>query len=219
MRLPEPHEHFFSFSFVAALSAVLVFGPYFGAQTPAGAGDNSVQELHSQGRQTTLCRNTPAGSHFTTKESLSRSLINKTGPQVSGVAVTFRLPESGAAGVFGDGNRIAVAYTDSNGQAAVRNIQWGNTAGTLLLRITATKGIVHAGILMEQKLGAPASRAQPLGGPGNTAGPGDGIGARSRRFPGCRTAGLYPACFHGNARPASTAVRTSSSTGESEPTG
>ncbi len=146
----------FSRSLSSLLSAVLVFGPYLGAQTPAGAGDNSVQELHIRPADNTLSEY-PAGSIY--DKGIAVEITDQQNSPVSGVAVTFRLPESGATGVFGDGNRIAVAYTDSNGQAAVRNIQWGNTAGTLLLRITATKGIVHAGILMEQKLGAPASRA------------------------------------------------------------
>ncbi|MGA7415714.1 MAG: hypothetical protein WBW33_34895 [Bryobacteraceae bacterium] len=83
---------------------------------------------------------------------LAVEVTDEAGTPVSGVAVTFRLPEEGATGLFPDGNRSAVVYTTEQGQAAAPGIRWGGSAGTVSIRITAVKGAAHAGILAQQQL-------------------------------------------------------------------
>ncbi len=67
-------------------------------------------------------------------------------------AVVLRLPDSGATGLFPDGSHAAVAYTDAAGHANFTGIRWGNTPGSMPVRLTATKGSAHAGLLVEQSL-------------------------------------------------------------------
>ena len=74
------------------------------------------------------------------------------GARVSDAAVVFRLPDSSATGTFADGSHAAVAYTDATGIAHISDIQWSSTPGPVALRITATRGTAHAGILVEENL-------------------------------------------------------------------
>jgi hypothetical protein len=83
-----------------------------------------------------------------------------------GAAVAFRLPDSDPAGTFADGSHATVVYTDSNGRAQVSGIQWNRTAGIASVRITAAKGAAHAGLILEQAIGAsvavlPTAKAVP----------------------------------------------------------
>jgi len=103
-------------------------------------GDNTTQETGSlQGKK------------------LSVEVTDEDGTPVSGVAVTFRLPEEGASGLFPDGSRSAVVYTTEQGQAAAPGIRWGANPGTVSIRVTAVKGSAHAGILARQQLIAGAT--------------------------------------------------------------
>ncbi len=67
-------------------------------------------------------------------------------------AVALRLPDSGPTGVFPDGSHAAVAYTDTSGRAHFTGIRWSSAPGSMPLRLTATKGSAHAGLLIEQLL-------------------------------------------------------------------
>ncbi len=51
-------------------------------------------------------------------------VTDEAGMPVAGVAVTFRLPEEGATGLFPDGNRSAVVDTSTQGQAVAPD-RWG----------------------------------------------------------------------------------------------
>ncbi len=82
-------------------------------------------------------------------------VINENGAGVPEVAVAFRLPDSGSSGVFADGSHSAVAYTDNGGNAHVDGIQWNAIPGVAVVRITASKGNDHAGLLVEQTLLSP----------------------------------------------------------------
>ncbi len=81
-----------------------------------------------------------------------------SGAPVSDAAVVLHLPESGPSGTFGDGSRASVAYSDQSGLAHFSGIQWNDTAGSFSVRVTATKGTAHAGMLLEASLvsGTPA---------------------------------------------------------------
>ncbi|MFL6465016.1 MAG: hypothetical protein ACJ73N_11480 [Bryobacteraceae bacterium] len=77
------------------------------------------------------------------------------GAPVPEAAVAFRLPDSGSSGAFPDGSHSAVVYTDNTGNAHVDGIRWSETPGVAALRITASKGNEHAGLLVEQTLLTP----------------------------------------------------------------
>lgn len=78
----------------------------------------------------------------------SISVTDPSGAPVSDVAVAIRLPEDAASGFFPGGVRSAVAYTDVSGVAHFSQINWGATAGNVAARVTAAKGDLHAGALL-----------------------------------------------------------------------
>ena len=79
-------------------------------------------------------------------------VTDSTGAAVSDAAITFHLPDDGATGVFADGSRAATVTSDAAGQAHIGGVRWGVPSGTVVLRITASKGSSHAGIIAELKL-------------------------------------------------------------------
>jgi hypothetical protein len=137
----------------ALLSALLVFGPALEAQISVSATspDQSIHELHLRVVE-------GGGTEYKTGSLSDKSVVVAVTDQddspVPSVAVLFRLPDEGATGAFTDGTRVIIAYSDMQGLAAVRNIQWGSTPGPVVLRITATKGTAHAGILVPEMLTA-----------------------------------------------------------------
>lgn len=106
-----------------------------------------------------------------TKQVLTVEVTDATGAAVANAAVTCRLPDSGATGSFADGSHGAVAYTDVQGRASIDGIQWGREQGAVSIRLTATKGTEHTGILVETRLAdaapakaietAPVQKIQP----------------------------------------------------------
>lgn len=97
----------------------------------------------------------PANSR--SAKGITIQITDSHGAPVPEAAVAFRLPDSGASGTFPDGSHSAVVYTDSAGSAHVDGVQWNGTPGTAAVRITASKGNAHAGLLMEQNLVLPGS--------------------------------------------------------------
>jgi hypothetical protein len=79
-------------------------------------------------------------------------VTNAKGGPVSDAAVAFRLSDDGATGAFADGSHAAVIYTDAAGQARSPAVRWGATPGSASLRITAVKGPLHAGLLVDEIL-------------------------------------------------------------------
>jgi hypothetical protein len=77
-----------------------------------------------------------------------------SGAPVADAAVAIRLPDEGATGFFVNGEHSAVAYTDASGVARFPQINWGSTTGGLSIRVTAVKGEMHAGALIEQTVTA-----------------------------------------------------------------
>jgi hypothetical protein len=80
-------------------------------------------------------------------------------------AVALRLPSTDPTGVFSDGSHSTVAYTGKSGSACVTGMRWTASSGEVEVRVTATKGSSHAGILVIQPLGPPAPAELPVSAP------------------------------------------------------
>ncbi|HMF76307.1 MAG TPA: hypothetical protein VK604_11650 [Bryobacteraceae bacterium] len=113
------------------------------AQLPAPAAADSTSAF-----QLRLVESTKgAASAFTVE------VTDSQGRPVPDAAVAFRLPDAGPSGTFPGGEHAAVVYTDATGRARSPGIQWGATAGSVTLRITAAKAGLHAGLLVEETVG------------------------------------------------------------------
>jgi hypothetical protein len=113
------------------------------AQLPAPEPGASALHVLLRG-QTTAKANADAA------EGLVVEVTDDKGSGVPDAAVAFRLPDAGATGTFTDGSHAAVVYTDAAGQAHSPAIRWSATPGAANLRITAAKGALHAGLLLEE---------------------------------------------------------------------
>jgi hypothetical protein len=170
-----PYPSIFSIILIPAL----VMAPLW-AQTPitdvakTGAAPDVLQirVLDVESLQT--------GVHSGAKQSFGIEVTDAGGATVANAAVTCRLPDSGPTGTFGDGSHAAVAYTDGQGRASIDGIQWSEGAGAVTIRLTATKGTAHTGILLETNLTAapvktatvtPVAKVQQVIAPVNQAQP------------------------------------------------
>jgi len=79
-------------------------------------------------------------------------VTDEAGKPVPNASVSFRLPDSGASGVFSSGLRTEVVTTGADGRASVWGMQWNKTAGPVEIRITAVKEQARAGIVSTQYL-------------------------------------------------------------------
>jgi hypothetical protein len=93
-------------------------------------------------------------------DHLAVAVTDAAGQRVSDATVVLRLP-TGA--FFSNASESATAQTDANGVAEFQGIQWG-PGGTV--RLTASKGSAHAGLLIEKPpvSNAPAA-TQPVAAP------------------------------------------------------
>lgn len=132
------------------LTPLLVVGPLF-AQMPGslqvpGSPGGSLQLRVLEGDGATIAPGSRSNKGF------SVQVVDPSGTPASDAAVVFRLPDAPATGTFADGSHSAVAYTDVSGIAHVSGIQWSSTPGPVTIRVTATRGTVHAGTLIEENL-------------------------------------------------------------------
>ena len=114
------------------------------ADRAAGADQITIQVVDSDGPQSLV------GSR--SLKGLTVHVTDGNGSPVSDAAIAVRLPDSEPSGLFSDGSRSAVVYTDAAGSARINGIQWNTSPGVVPIRITATNGDRHAGILWEQTL-------------------------------------------------------------------
>ncbi len=124
------------------------------AQIPPAAPDLQLRLVGANNAQTA------GGKGFTIE------VTDVTGAGIPDAAIVFRLPDSVPTGTFPDGTHASVSYTDRTGRANIPNIQWSSTPGVVAIRVTATKGTAHAGILVEQTLTATAASSAPALEPG-----------------------------------------------------
>ena len=127
------------------LAVLLIWPPSLRAQLPAPATDQIELRIVSG-----------AGAEFQPgskqKQRLAVQVVSQDEHPLVGVAVTFRLPDNGASGLFADGQRSLVAFSNDEGEASVTGIQWNNTPGTVSIRVTAVKGTAHAGTLLSVEI-------------------------------------------------------------------
>lgn len=102
-------------------------------------------------------------SNTRTARGLGVQVVDGNGTPVGDAAVVFRFPEAGSSASFADGSHSAVAYTDGAGNAHVGNFQWNALPGSVSVRVTASKGTTHAGLLIEETLtgGVPSQASVP----------------------------------------------------------
>jgi hypothetical protein len=151
------------------LTPILIVGP-LSAQTstvlpalPSNAAPSQALQLRLvEGESTAV----PAGSRAVTGFLLE--VVDSSGAAVPDAAIALRLPDAEPTGTFGDGSHAAVAYTDRTGRANIAGIQWSATPGVVALRVTASRGTAHAGILIQQTL-APVSMGAVVPGVSQTA--------------------------------------------------
>src|SRR6185437_13303670 len=142
------------------LSGILAAGSCLEAQNITPPDSSDVQELHLRVVE-------GSGASRSSTQPLTVAVTDGRGAPVSNATVLFRLPSDAPTGIFSDGSRVAVIYTDLEGHASIKNIQWGASSGTAVVRVTASKGTTHAGLLVEQVLrpsrtsAAPAPPASP----------------------------------------------------------
>lgn len=142
----------------------LVISPIWAQSVPAASDPNS--QASSLGLRVVEEPKTP-GTPFLPPTRLTVQVQDENGRPVADAAVAFRLPDNALSGTFADGAHSAVAYTDASGVAHVDGIHWIASSGSVSVRITATKGNSHAGLLFEEKMSdsvvptaAPAARAE-----------------------------------------------------------
>lgn len=96
------------------------------------------------------------GAVYRTGSRAARGLTvlvtDEAGKPLEHAAVSFRLPEEGASGVFGSGLRTEIVTTGAEGRATVWGMQWNKTPGPVEIRITAIKDQARAGIISTQYL-------------------------------------------------------------------
>jgi hypothetical protein len=92
---------------------------------------------------------------------LAVQVTDDLGRPVAGAAVSFRLPEEGPGGLFGNRLRTEVIVSDANGRASVRNVLLNSTPGAFQIRITAAKEQARAGTLSRQFIEGGTAAAKP----------------------------------------------------------
>jgi hypothetical protein len=86
-------------------------------------------------------------------------VTDETGKPVEGAVVSFRLPEEGPSGTFNSGMKTEIVVTGPDGGAGVHGIKWNTLKGAFQTRVTAVKGELRAGTIVDQYLSdAPVAR-------------------------------------------------------------
>lgn len=100
----------------------------------------------------------PAGGRV--REPVAVLITDETGRPVEGAAVSFRLPEEGASGVFSNGLKTEVMRTGPDGRATVREIRWNRVSGPVRIRVAAVKDQARAGTVISQFVSLKAPRSE-----------------------------------------------------------
>ena len=88
------------------------------------------------------------GAGSLTQRAFAVRVTDETGRPIEGVAVSFRLPDEEATGLFRNGLRTEIAVTATDGRAAAWGVKWGSVVGSVKVRVTAAKDQARAGTLI-----------------------------------------------------------------------
>jgi hypothetical protein len=141
------------------LTPILILGP-LSAQTSAIPSAPPSDATISQALQLRIVEgeSTEGSAASRALQGFVIEVTGSNGAAVPDAAVTLRLPDAEPTGRFADGTHAAVTYTDQAGRAKIDGICWNAAPGMVAIRVTATKGTAHAGILIQQTL-APVGMA------------------------------------------------------------
>lgn len=151
-----------SFFQTPLISLVLVFtlmGQPIWAQAPVSVASDAADEGANLQLRVTNFEGDRIPVNSRSAKGITVQITDSQGVPAPEAAVAFRLPDSGASGVFPDGSHSAVVYTDSEGMARIEGIQWNGTPGAVAIRITASKGNAHTGLLLEETLVSPSANS------------------------------------------------------------
>ena len=91
-------------------------------------------------------------------------VLDELGRPVSGVSVSFQMPDDGPSGAFLNGGRADIVTTGADGRATVWGMRWNKSPGVVNVRVTAAKEGVRAGIVVPQRLDPAAAETSGTGG-------------------------------------------------------
>ena len=94
---------------------------------------------------------------------LSVQVVEDNGQPVSGVIVSFRMPDEGPSGTFANGLGSEIVTTGAEGRAVTSPIRWNRLAGPLQVRVTAVKDRVRAGTVIALELADAAAVRRQAG--------------------------------------------------------
>ena len=77
-------------------------------------------------------------------------VTDETGTPVKDALVSFRLPDDGVSGLFGNGLKTEILSTDNQGRAGLRNLRTGALAGQFQIKVTVASGEARAGAISTQ---------------------------------------------------------------------
>lgn len=100
-----------------------------------------------------------------TARALTLQVTDELGQPVAGVAVSFRLPEEGPTGAFGNGLRTHLETTGPDGRVSVWGVHWGPATGPVRIRVIASRDQARAGTVVSQFLaetGPPDAPDRPI---------------------------------------------------------
>ncbi|MEK7408832.1 MAG: hypothetical protein AAB225_27525 [Acidobacteriota bacterium] len=115
-----------------------------------------IRVLHGEGAVQTTGSRVPA--------AFSVVVTDEIGQPVEGAVVSFRLPDQGPSGDFGNGLKTEIVKAGLDGRASVPSIRWNATPGPVSIRVTAVKDQARAGLVVSQYLAgaAPGRKSAPV---------------------------------------------------------
>jgi hypothetical protein len=100
-----------------------------------------------------------AGSH--NARPLMVEVTGETGKPVEGASVSFRLPEDGPGGTFGNGLRTNVTVTEARKRANLHTTLLNRTLGRFAICIVASKEQARAGMVSFHYIAEPKNGTAP----------------------------------------------------------
>jgi hypothetical protein len=76
--------------------------------------------------------------HQLVNRAVSVQVTDDNHTPLSGVSVTFFLPNEGPSGLFPNGSRVLAVFTDEKGVATSRSVRFNNEIGLMPIRVVAT---------------------------------------------------------------------------------